>query len=78
MRRANALAPWNKATAKLRGIDPAGTEGRQATHNGGKRDHSAFSHRLFGVAIRHNLTVNDLKTTMFAYPTGASDIEYML
>jgi glutathione reductase (NADPH) len=33
---------------------------------------------LFGVAIRHNLTVNDLKTTMFAYPTGASDLAYML
>jgi glutathione reductase (NADPH) len=33
---------------------------------------------LFGLAIRHNLTVDDLKTTMFAYPTGASDIGYML
>jgi pyruvate/2-oxoglutarate dehydrogenase complex dihydrolipoamide dehydrogenase (E3) component len=33
---------------------------------------------LFGLAIRHNLSVNDLKTTMFAYPTGASDIGYML
>jgi glutathione reductase (NADPH) len=29
-------------------------------------------------AIRHGLTVNDLKSTMFAYPTGASDIGYML
>ena len=33
---------------------------------------------LFGIAIRHNLTVDDLKGTMFAYPTGASDIGYML
>ena len=33
---------------------------------------------LFGLAIRRDLTVSDLKTTMFAYPTGASDIGYML
>lgn len=33
---------------------------------------------LFALAIRHHLTVDDLKSTMFAYPTGASDIGYML
>ena len=33
---------------------------------------------LFAVAIRHNLTADDMKTTMYAYPTGASDIGYML
>jgi glutathione reductase (NADPH) len=33
---------------------------------------------LFGLAIRHNLTARDLQTTMFAYPTGASDIGYMV
>ena len=33
---------------------------------------------LFGLAIRHGLTADDLKATMFAYPTGASDIGYML
>ena len=33
---------------------------------------------IFGLAIRHDLTVDDLKSTMFAYPTGASDIGYML
>ena len=33
---------------------------------------------LFGLAIRHGLTAHDLKTTMFAYPTGASDIGSML
>lgn len=33
---------------------------------------------LFGLAIRHDLTADDLKNTMFAYPTGASDIGYMV
>jgi glutathione reductase (NADPH) len=33
---------------------------------------------LFGIAIRHDLTADNLKSTMFAYPTGASDIGYML
>lgn len=33
---------------------------------------------LFALAIRHSLTTRNLKTTMFAYPTGASDIGYML
>lgn len=33
---------------------------------------------VFGIAIRHGLTANDLKATMFAYPTGASDIGDML
>ena len=33
---------------------------------------------IFGLAIRHGLTTQDLKTTMFAYPTGASDVGYML
>jgi glutathione reductase (NADPH) len=33
---------------------------------------------LFALAIRHDLTARDLQTTMFAYPTGASDIGYML
>jgi len=33
---------------------------------------------LFGLAIRHDLTADDLKTTIFAYPTGASDIRHML
>ena len=28
---------------------------------------------LFGIAIRHDLTADDLRSTMFAYPTGASD-----
>jgi glutathione reductase (NADPH) len=33
---------------------------------------------VFALAIRHGLTANDLKKTMFAYPTGASDIGSML
>jgi glutathione reductase (NADPH) len=33
---------------------------------------------LFALAIRHGLTADDLKSTIFAYPTGASDIGYML
>ena len=33
---------------------------------------------VFALAIRHGLTPEDLKRTMFAYPTGASDIGYML
>jgi glutathione reductase (NADPH) len=33
---------------------------------------------IFALAIRHGLTAGDLKSTMFAYPTGASDVGYML
>jgi glutathione reductase (NADPH) len=33
---------------------------------------------VFALAIRHGLTTEQLKKTMFAYPTGASDIGYML
>ena len=33
---------------------------------------------LFALAIRHNLTARDLQTTMFAYPTAASDTGYMI
>lgn len=33
---------------------------------------------LFALAIRHGLTATALKQTMFAYPTGTSDIVYML
>ncbi len=33
---------------------------------------------VFGLAIRHGLTARDLKSAIFAYPTGASDVGYML
>ena len=33
---------------------------------------------LFALAIRHGLTADALRSTMFGYPTGASDVGYML
>ena len=33
---------------------------------------------VLGLAIRHDLTAEDIKQTTFAYPTAASDIGYML
>jgi glutathione reductase (NADPH) len=33
---------------------------------------------LFALAVRHGIKARELKTTLFAYPTGASDIGYML
>jgi hypothetical protein len=33
---------------------------------------------LFGIAIRRDLRADDSKSTIFAYPTGASDIGAML
>lgn len=33
---------------------------------------------LFGLAMRHGLAADDLKRTIFAYPTGALGIGYML
>ena len=33
---------------------------------------------IFALAIRKGLTSEDLKTAVFAYPTGASDIGYMV
>jgi glutathione reductase (NADPH) len=33
---------------------------------------------MFGLAIQHGLTARDLKATTFAYPTGASDVGYMI
>jgi glutathione reductase (NADPH) len=33
---------------------------------------------VFALAIRHGLTSQDLKSTIFGYPTAASDIGYML
>lgn len=33
---------------------------------------------IFALAIRNGLTADDIKTTMFAYPTAASDIGYMI
>ena len=33
---------------------------------------------IFALAIRKRLTAEDLKSAIFAYPTGASDVSYML
>lgn len=33
---------------------------------------------IFALAIRHGLKAVDLKDMIFSYPTGASDISYML
>jgi glutathione reductase (NADPH) len=33
---------------------------------------------VFALAIHHGFTADDLKTTMFAYPTGALEIGSML
>ncbi|MEE4211354.1 MAG: NAD(P)/FAD-dependent oxidoreductase [Parvularcula sp.] len=33
---------------------------------------------IFGLAIRHGMTANDVRSTMFAYPTAASDAGYMV
>lgn len=33
---------------------------------------------IFALAMRKGLTAEDLKTTIFAYPTGASDVGYMV
>lgn len=40
--------------------------------------HAEETINIFALAIRSNLTTNDLKDTVFAYPTSASDIAYML
>ena len=40
--------------------------------------HAEEAINLFALAIRHGLTATQLKSTMFAYPTGASDIGYMV
>jgi glutathione reductase (NADPH) len=33
---------------------------------------------IFGLAIRKGLTAGDLKDMVYAYPTSASDLGYML
>jgi glutathione reductase (NADPH) len=33
---------------------------------------------VFAIAMRGKLTASDIKQTIFAYPTGASDVGYMV
>jgi len=40
--------------------------------------HAEETINIFGLAIRHDLTVENLKQAIFAYPTAASDLGYML
>ena len=40
--------------------------------------HAEETINLFALAVRHGLKAADVKGTMFAYPTAASDIGYML
>lgn len=40
--------------------------------------HAEDTINLFALAIRSGLTARDLKQTIFAYPTHASDVGYML
>jgi glutathione reductase (NADPH) len=40
--------------------------------------HAEETINVFGLAIRHGLTANDLNDMVFAYPTGGSDIRYMV
>jgi glutathione reductase (NADPH) len=40
--------------------------------------HADEAINLFALAIRHGLKAEELKTTMFAYPTAGSDVGYML
>jgi pyruvate/2-oxoglutarate dehydrogenase complex dihydrolipoamide dehydrogenase (E3) component len=51
-----------------------GASGRGAGARGGADE----AINIFGLAIRHGLTADDLRQTIFAYPTGASDIGDML
>lgn len=41
-------------------------------------DHAEELINIFGLAIRNGLTAADLQDMLFAYPTSASDIRYML
>lgn len=40
--------------------------------------HAAELINVFALAIRHDLTADQLRDTLYAYPTGASDIAAML
>ncbi|MEO8398752.1 MAG: NAD(P)/FAD-dependent oxidoreductase [Ignavibacteriaceae bacterium] len=40
--------------------------------------HSEELINLFALAIKHNITTSDLKSTIYSYPTSSSDIAYMV
>jgi pyruvate/2-oxoglutarate dehydrogenase complex dihydrolipoamide dehydrogenase (E3) component len=68
-------------TCARRGCDPkkmliSGAEAIDAASRVGSHAEEVIN--IFGLAIRRGLTARDLKTTVFAYPTSASDIAYMV
>lgn len=68
-------------TCQLRGCDPKKVlvgAAEVIDHARRMRGKSEEVINIFALAIRKGLTADDLKTTIFAYPTGASDIGYML
>ena len=73
-------------TCALRGCDPktmliagaAVIDAQRRMSPNGVGPHADEVINLFGLAIRNGLTADDLKSTIFGYPTGASDIGSML
>ena len=61
---------------RIQGIDRRGIGSVLGAHLVGPHVEEVIN--VFAFAIRHGLTVTDLKNTIFAYPTGASDIGDML
>ena len=53
-----------------------GTERILGAHLLGPHAHEVVN--LFALAIRHSLTADALRSTIFGYPTGPSDVGYML
>ncbi|HKR61418.1 MAG TPA: hypothetical protein VJS64_17155, partial [Pyrinomonadaceae bacterium] len=41
-------------------------------------EHAEEVINIFGLAIRHGLKAQDLKTMIYSYPTSASDVSYMV
>jgi glutathione reductase (NADPH) len=66
----------NESVYGFKTLIEAGTDRILGAHLVGPHAEEVIN--LFGVAIRYGLTTEDLKATMFAYPTAASDIGYMV
>jgi Pyridine nucleotide-disulphide oxidoreductase, dimerisation domain len=85
LRRLDDLRTSSKATTARQAAEPAygfkvlveeGTGRVLGAHLVGP--HADEVVNVFGLAIRKEITASDLKDAIFAYPTGASDIGYML
>jgi len=66
----------NESVYGFKTLIEAGTDRILGAHIVGPHAEEVIN--LFGIAIRYGLTTEDLKATMFAYPTGASDVGYMV